>query len=179
VYDEGIYVGYRFYDTFGVAPEFPFGFGLTYTGFNIAAESIVIAGDEIVAVARVTNTGEFFGKEVVQLYVAGSKDGRIDVPEQELRGFVKTERLNLGEEEVVRIVVKLTEVAWFDEVLSAWVVLAGVYEARVGNSSRDVRGRHQFAIESEIVVKRCANVLAPKVAIEPLPEIAARIACRK
>jgi beta-glucosidase len=178
VYTEGIYVGYRYYDTFGITPLFPFGFGLSYTTFEIQAVVTIVENQTIRVEARVKNVGDYPGKETVQVYVAGPSEARIDLPEQELRGFAKTQLIGPGDEEVIGVEVSFAELASFDELQSSWVVLPGKYQVRVGNSSRSIVFRETFEIQQEITVKQCQNVLRPQEVIQPIPTIAARIASK-
>jgi beta-glucosidase len=133
---EGIYVGYRWYDKKKIAPEFPFGFGMSYTGFAI--KNVRSSGTDGVfdISADVTNTGARDGADVVQLYVR-PVDSAIDRPVQELRAF---QRVDLKAGETKTVVLHLTRQAFatFNEAKSAWVVPPGPYQLAVGDSSRDL-----------------------------------------
>jgi len=146
VYEEGIYVGYRYYDTFGVEPAYPFGHGLSYTTFAYKDLDVTLTRGEVRIRFQVTNTGKLPGKEVAQVYVRAPK-GRLDKPFQELKGFKKTRLLNPGESELVEVTVKLSHLASFDG--SHWLLEKGTYEVRVGSSSRDIRLTGYFTIPSE------------------------------
>ena len=136
-YNEGIFVGYRYFDTFNITPAYPFGYGKTYTDFSIETESVSVEGDEVTVKAKVTNIGtEFPGKEVVQVYVSAPEKGPVK-PYQELRGFKKTGMLNPGESETVEIIMKAESFASFCPKHPAWVLPQGDYIIRVGNSSRN------------------------------------------
>ncbi|MGC8820778.1 MAG: beta-glucosidase [Fervidobacterium sp.] len=136
IYDEGIYVGYRYYDTFRVEPSYEFGYGLSYTNFEYSNLSVRRDGSKLIIEFYVKNIGKMPGKEVAQIYVRAPRV-RIDKPYQELKAFEKTKLLNPGE--LQHIVVKLTvsDLASFDG--NSWVVEEGDYEVRVGASSRDIR----------------------------------------
>jgi len=136
VYEEDIYVGYRYYDTFAVEPAYEFGFGLSYTKFEYSDLSVVKENDKIKVNLKVKNVGQFDGKEVVQIYVRAPR-GKLDKPFQELKGFYKTKLLKPNEEEVVSIEIPIKYLASFNG--SSWVVEGGEYEIRVGASSRDIR----------------------------------------
>ena len=136
VYEEGIYVGYRYYDTFSVEPAYEFGYGLSYTKFDYKDLDVKVYDNTLVVSLKVRNVGKYVGKEVVQVYVRAPR-GRIEKPFQELKGFYKTRALNPDEEENVTINIPLKYLASFDG--SKWVVEKGVYEIRVGSSSRDIR----------------------------------------
>lgn len=138
-YDEGIYVGYRYFDTKHKAVAYPFGYGLSYTNFSYGAPSLELDGDEVQITFSVTNIGERAGKETVQLYVSAPQ-GRLDKPAKELKGFAKTRELKGGESQVLTIRVKRSDLASYDEEAGAWVVDSGVYNFLIGSSISDLRG---------------------------------------
>ncbi|MBR6321568.1 MAG: glycoside hydrolase family 3 C-terminal domain-containing protein, partial [Lachnospiraceae bacterium] len=136
-YTEGIFVGYRYFDTFNVTPAYEFGFGRSYTDFAIETERAAVEGDEVVVSVKVTNTGKVYaGKETVQIYVSAPEKGPVK-PYQELRGFAKTNELCPGESETVTIRMKADSFASFCPKHPAWVLPKGDYIIRVGNSSRN------------------------------------------
>jgi beta-glucosidase len=147
VYDEGIYIGYRYYDTFGVEPAYEFGFGLSYTKFEYKNLKVTMHDNSVKVSFEISNTGNFPGKEVAQAYIRAPK-GKLDKPLQELKGFYKTRLLNPGETEKVEIEIDLKSLASFDGEM--WLVEKGEYEARVGSSSRDIRLVGKFTINEEI-----------------------------
>ncbi|WP_372589411.1 beta-glucosidase [Fervidobacterium pennivorans subsp. shakshaketiis] len=136
VYDEDIYVGYRYYDTFRIEPAFEFGFGLSYTTFEYSNLKLHRDGGDIVVTFEVKNTGNMVGKEVAQIYVRAPK-GKIDKPYQELKGFEKTKLLGPGETQKIEVRIPVSSLASFNG--HCWVVEKGEYEIRVGASSRDIR----------------------------------------
>ncbi len=136
VYDEGIYVGYRYYDTFRVEPAYEFGFGLSYTTFEYSNLSIKRVGAKIVVEFDVRNTGNRPGKEIAQLYVR-APIVKIDKPYQELKAFEKTKILEPGEVQHFTIELSASDLASFDG--NSWIVEEGEYEFRIGASSRDIR----------------------------------------
>ncbi len=140
-YTEGIFVGYRFFDTFNVAPAFCFGHGLSYTTFEVDQLKIKQEEHQITASVQVTNTGEMAGKEVVQLYVSKQQPA-LERAEQELKGFEKI-ALEAGASKTLEITIPLQELKYFDEKANQWVLEPGTYEFRLGTSSRDI---HQSAI---------------------------------
>ncbi|MCR5005138.1 MAG: glycoside hydrolase family 3 C-terminal domain-containing protein [Clostridiales bacterium] len=136
-YTEGIFVGYRYFDTFNVTPAYEFGYGKTYTQFAIDTESVAVEGDAVIVKAKVTNIGtEYPGKEIVQVYVSAPEKGPVK-PYQELRGFKKTRMLQPGESEVLEICMKAESFASYCAKHGAWVLPEGEYVIRVGNSSRN------------------------------------------
>ena len=135
VYDEGIYVGYRYYDTFGVDPAYEFGYGLSYTSFEYSNLKVNVLKDSIVISFEVKNTGKFPGKEVAQVYIRAPK-GKIDKPFQELKGFHKTRLLKPNDSEEINIEIKKGSLASFN---GKWIVERGKYEIRVGPSSRNIK----------------------------------------
>ena len=156
VYEEGIYVGYRWFDTKGLEVSYPFGYGLSYTTFEYSNPVIAAGKNETTVTVEVKNTGAYAGKEVVQLYVSAPK-GALDKPAQELKAFAKTAELQPGESQVVTLVVKNEDLASFDEAQSAWVVDAGTYHFHVGASSRDIKAT--LAADVKGSVKKAHNVL--------------------
>ncbi|MGI6879734.1 glycoside hydrolase family 3 C-terminal domain-containing protein [Microbacterium sp. gxy059] len=136
-YREGPFVGYRYAETAGVAPAFPFGFGLSYTSFVLDGLRVSRDGDDVVATVAVTNTGDVAGSHVVQVYVGRRGDSRVPRPVRELKGFQKV-RLEPGETQ--EAVIRLGERAFrfFDVDQGAWRVEAGAYEIAVGSHLEDL-----------------------------------------
>ena len=134
-YREGIYVGYRFYDSVGKEPLFPFGFGLGYTTFEVQTRQVCLDGACVSVDVDVANTGECPGKETVQVY-AGVPAGRLDQPLQALAGFTKTDEIIPGATARITIDVDLTDLASYDEAARATILEAGRYLLRAGTSSR-------------------------------------------
>ncbi|MEM0024244.1 MAG: glycoside hydrolase family 3 C-terminal domain-containing protein [Thermofilaceae archaeon] len=150
VYCEGIFVGYRYYDTFGVEPAYEFGYGLSYTKFEYRNLEITKTDGSVIVSFEVVNTGSYPGKEVAQVYVRAPK-GKLDKPFQELKAFKKTRLLNPGESERIELAIDVKSLASFDG--REWVVESGVYEVRVGSSSRDTRLKGTFTVEGEVRFK--------------------------
>ena len=132
-YREGLYVGYRYYQTAGVKPAFPFGYGLSYTTFEYSG----LKADETGVSLTVTNTGSAAGAEIVQLYVA-KPDAKVFRPEQELKGFAKVS-LAPGESKTVAIALDDKAFRYWNVKTNAWEVEGGSYQLRVGASSVDIR----------------------------------------
>ncbi len=157
-YNEGVYVGYRYFDTVGKRALYPFGFGLGYTAFEISAEGVIKNGAELMVAAKVRNTGAYDGKEVVQVYVS-SPERKIDKPYQALAGFTKTKELAPGEEEIVKVSFSLTDLASYDTVNAGYVLEQGEYVIRLGNSSVNTRVCAVARLEETVVVQKARNVL--------------------
>ncbi len=143
-YEEDIFVGYRYYDTFGVEPAFEFGYGLSYTEFEYSNPSISFDGEKVAVEVTVRNVGKFKGKEVVQVYVKAPKV-QIVKPLQELKGFEKTKELLPGESERVKIEIPVKALASFG--FGKWIVEPGKYEFRISASSRDHRAKAYLDLE--------------------------------
>ena len=136
-YEEGIYVGYRYFATAGKEVSYPFGYGLSYTTFSYTKPVVKAVADGFEATVTVTNTGSVAGKEVVELYVSAPAGG-LEKPACELKGFAKTRELKPGESQTVTIKVTNYELASFNEAASAWEAAAGSYKLAFGSSVADV-----------------------------------------
>lgn len=143
-YDDGIWVGYRHFDTRKVEVAYPFGFGLSYTTFGYS-DLKVHASDTgpVRASVKVTNTGKVAGSEVAQVYVSAPQ-GTLEKPSQELRAFGKTDVLQPGQSQVLQFEIEGRDLASFDTGRGRWVADAGTYNLRVGASSRDIRAQQAF-----------------------------------
>ncbi|MBO6159216.1 MAG: glycoside hydrolase family 3 C-terminal domain-containing protein [Firmicutes bacterium] len=168
-YTEGIFVGYRYFDTFNVTPAYEFGYGKNYTDFAIETENVSVEGSLVKVEVKVTNTGsEYPGKEVVQIYVSAPAKGPVK-PYQELRGFKKTRLLAPGESEVLQICMKAESFASFCPKHPAWVLPEGDYIIRVGNSSRNTHVAAIVNLPETIHVLTVKNLLQDPAG--PLEEI--------
>ena len=157
-YREGVYVGYRYFDSVGKKPLFPFGFGLSYTSFTRTPGAVQLVGRTVIADAAVRNTGRFAGKEVLQLYVSPPQ-GRLDKPFQALAAFTKTETLQPGETREYRMIFSIGDLASYDESRAAWVLEKGDYLLRLGNSSADTQPIAVLRVEEDITVRKVRNCL--------------------
>lgn len=158
-YTEDIFVGYRYFETVpGAATKviYPFGFGLSYTTFAIAAQSCETCGEEIRVKLSVTNTGKRAGKEVVQLYVNAPK-GYLDTPRLELRAFQKTKLLQPGEKQDITLTLAAASLASYDEKKAAYVLMQGEYALYLGNSVRDVQRVGSYVVAKDTVTEQLAN----------------------
>ncbi|ORX78742.1 hypothetical protein BCR32DRAFT_294849, partial [Anaeromyces robustus] len=157
-YKEGIYVGYRYFDTANVDVMYPFGFGLGYTEFNYTLESVNLVNDEVKLKASVKNTGNFKGKEVLEVYLT-KPINKLDEPYQVLVGFEKSKELIPEEEEELTLNFKLSDFASYYANNATYILDKGDYIVRLGNSSRNTIPCAVITIESEIVVKQLHNKL--------------------
>ncbi len=169
IYEEGIYVGYRYYNTFDVKTAFPFGFGLSYTSFSYDDISINTESKENIATISITitNTGKVSGKEVVQLYLDTPKNS-IDKPTMELKGFAKTNLLEPGESQIVQFILNEKDLASFNTDKSSWITDAGLYTVKIGSSSENIKSTTTFTLNDDIIVEKVHKVLVPKQAIKEL-----------
>ena len=159
-YEDGIYVGYRYYDTFGVDVSYEFGHGLSYTNFEYSR--LELSGkefkDAITATINIKNTGTIPGREVVQLYLS-APCGDIDKPVQELKRFGKTKLLQPGESQILSFKLSAKDLASFYPTFSAWVADQGEYVVRVGASASDIRQKQTFTLPLRLQVEKVGNVL--------------------
>ena len=137
-YEEGIYVGYRYFDTFGKEVSYPFGHGLSYTAFDYAVENAKMDADRCELKVSVKNIGKVAGREAVQLYVK-APNGGLDKPAKELKAFGKTALLQPGESQTLILTWNVMDMASFNEKNSSWELAKGEYQWMVAASSADVR----------------------------------------
>ena len=177
-YNEGIYVGYRYYDKKDLPVLFPFGHGLSYTTFeytDLQLDKIEMTEDEHLTVSvRVKNTGKVPGKEIIQLYLAYPQ-GKIPRPPLELKGFYKI-ALKPGEEKTVKIILDRRSFAYYDLTVSDWLIESGPAEIIIGASSRDVRlkGTVQLTALRRPFVKLTINSTRQDLLSHPASAAAAR-----
>ncbi|MDR3696256.1 glycoside hydrolase family 3 C-terminal domain-containing protein [Mucilaginibacter sp.] len=167
VYQEGVYVGYRYYDSFKIKPAYEFGYGLSYTKFKLSDVKVStpeFKGSVSISVT-VKNTGKAAGKEVVQLYLTAPNQ-TLDKPAQELKAFAKTGLLAPGQSQVVTLTLHAGDLASFYTDKSAWVADAGEYKVQIGTSSREIAKSVSFKLAKEIVTEKTHKSLTPQVAIE-------------
>nr|WP_321485043.1 beta-glucosidase [uncultured Draconibacterium sp.] len=146
VYAEGIYVGYRYFDKYEVPVSYPFGYGKSYTTFEYSGAKLNESNGEYTVTVSIKNTGDYAGKEVVQLYVSAPESKYADKPLKELKTFAKTAELQPGESETVTLTFKKADVASFNTLEQAWITDAGDYKALVGASSADIKAELPFAL---------------------------------
>lgn len=151
-YDEGVFVGYRHFDKEGIEPLFPFGFGLSYSEFEysnlILDKHELSEGDEVSLEVDVHNTSDIAGAEVVQLYVA-EQDSAVERPPKELKGFDKI-YLAAGDHKVVKLKLRVRDLAYFDEAKDCWLAKAGKFEVQIASSSRDIKLSSSFDLKQDV-----------------------------
>ena len=159
-HEEDIYVGYRFFDTFNREVAYPFGYGLSYTTFELSKPAVKAKGKDAVEVTvTVKNTGSVAGKEVAQVYVQAPA-GKLEKPAQELKAFAKTRELKPGESQTLTMTIPVRDLASFDEAGSQWLTEAGTYTFRLGFSSRDIKASLPLALKE--YTEKTSNALAPQ-----------------
>ena len=156
-YKEGIYVGYRYFNTANIKPTFEFGYGLSYTDFDLKVVNILNNRDEISVTINVKNIGEFSGKEVVQLYLEKPCE-TLDNPKQILVQFEKTKEIAPNKNEEITLKFKLSDFASFDEKRNEYVIQKGMYYLSMGNSSANNKEICSIEIDEEAVIKK-VNVI--------------------
>ena len=165
-YEEDVYVGYRYFDSFQVPVSYPFGFGLSYTTFEYSDAKINQKDDAISVTVTIKNTGEREGKEVVELYISAPDNKAANKPAKELKAYAKTKALKAGESETVTLTVKTADLASFDEDASAWVVAEGEYQFLVGASSQDIKATLPAAVKAS--TEKVHDVMKPEVKLNLL-----------
>jgi len=164
-YSEGLYVGYRYFDSFygAIRPNdpdavvnYPFGYGLSYSEFEIETDAVAADTANVAVTATVTNTGDVAGKEVVQVYFSAPQTG-LDKPYQELVGYAKTDVLAPGQSQTLEIEFPTAELASYDPAQAAYMLEAGDYAIRVGDSSRSTAVESVLEVADTVIVEQLAN----------------------
>ncbi|MDR3220314.1 MAG: glycoside hydrolase family 3 C-terminal domain-containing protein [Dysgonamonadaceae bacterium] len=148
-YEEDVYVGYRYFDTFGKEVSYPFGYGLSYSAFDYSQAKVKQNGANYALSVVVKNTGKTAGKEVVQLY-ASTPIAQIA---KELKGFAKTKVLQPGESEEIALSINVADLASLDAVTNAWIVAAGDYQFHFGSSSADIKSTLKIKVAQKLQTK--------------------------
>ncbi len=168
VYTEGIYVGYRYFDTFNVTPAYEFGFGKSYTDFSIAVTDVTADENQVKVSAKVTNTGTTYsGKEVVEVYFS-APDTTAEKAYQELGGFAKTDVLAPGQSQSVTISFNTEDMSYYNEQKSAYVLDKGDYLIRVGNSSRNTTVAAKLTVSKEAITEQLSKQLTASESVAEL-----------
>ncbi len=167
-YAEGIWVGYRYFNTAGVEVSYPFGYGLSYTTFSYSKPTVKAKNGGFEATITVKNTGKVAGKEIVQIYVS-APDGGLVKPSEELKAFGKTKLLQPGESQTLTFSADAYTLASFNEEASEWQTAAGKYTVKFAASATDVRATATFSAKK--AAWKVENLLAPD---QPLNELSIR-----
>ncbi len=165
-YEEDIYVGYRYFDSFNKPVAYPFGFGLSYTTFAYTDATAIVDGDAITVTVKVTNTGQRAGRNVVELFVAAPNSKKLNKPEKELRNYAKTRLLQPGESETITMKVSTADLASFNEKASAWKTDSGLYTFMICSSANDIEAKATAKIKAW--TKKVNNVMKPNVKLNQL-----------
>lgn len=165
-YEEDIYVGYRYFDSFGKPVAYPFGFGLSYTTFEYDDMEIEEENGVYTVKVDVKNTGNRAGRNVVELFVAAPNSKKLNKPEKELRNYAKTKLLQPGEEETITMKVSTSDLASFNEKASAWKTDAGIYTFMICSSANDVETKATAKVKAW--TKKVNNVMKPNVKLNLL-----------
>lgn len=175
-YKEGIFVGYRWFDGFGIEPRYPFGYGLSYTDFVWSNVQVHAEGAQVFVSVSVRNAGDHPGKDVVQIY--GSQP-QTELPKAQklLVGFAKTSLLQPGERETVTVSFPFPYLATYDEKKSAWALEQGEYAVYVGKSSRELQLAAALVLEKYRVTELCRPMFRGERADQLFPECGASVPC--
>ena len=165
-YEEDIYVGYRYFDSFGKPVAYPFGFGLSYTTFEYDDMEVEEENGVYTVKVEVKNTGKRAGRNVVELFVAAPDSKKMNKPEKELRNYAKTRLLQPGEKETVTMKVSTEDLASFNEKASAWKTDAGTYTFMICSSVNDVEAKATAKVKGWS--KKVNNVMKPNVKLNLL-----------
>jgi beta-glucosidase len=161
-YQDGIYVGYRYYDSFHIPTAYEFGYGLSYTNFaysNLKLSSKTFDKNLMVSI-DIQNTGKTGGREVVEVYLSAPHK-TLDKPEKELKAFGKTRLLAPGESQTLSFTLDGRSLASYDSAASSWIAEAGTYTVKIGASSSDIRVHGDFTLEKTLVVEKTSKALTP------------------
>lgn len=166
-HEEDIYVGYRYFDTFKKDLAYPFGFGLSYTTFEMGKPSVKANGKNIEVSVTVKNTGKVAGKQVAQVYVTAPK-GAYEKPAKELKAFGKTRELKPGESQTLKMTLEKRDLASFDEANSQWKVDAGNYLFQVGTDVESIKGTATLKVAE--YTEKTSSACAPNVQLNYLKQ---------
>ncbi len=166
IYEEGIYIGYRYFDAFKIDISYPFGYGMSYTTFKYSNLELLKEGDDITISCYVENTGNVSGKEIVQLYVKSAL-GSIEKPEKELKGFAKTKELKVGESQKIVIKTNINNLGYYDTASHSWTLDQGDYEFIIASNSKTYKLSQEIMLEARII-ETTQKLLSPEVHINEL-----------
>ena len=166
-YTEGIYVGYRYFDSFNVKPRYPFGFGLSYTAFSSEACSAELQGTELSVSVKVRNTGKVSGRQVIQLYAA-CPSGELETEQKRLAAFGKTGMLQPGEEETLSLHFSLRHLAVYHEGQAAWILQAGEYGLFIGENAEKLLPAVKLRLPETVTAETVANICELQEAVREI-----------
>ena len=166
-HEEDIYVGYRYFDTFKKNVAYPFGFGMSYTTFEMGKPAVKAKGNNIEVSVTIKNTGKVAGKQVAQVYVTAPK-GAYEKPLKELKTFGKTRELKPGESQTLKMTLEKRDLASFDEANSQWKVDAGNYLFQVGTDVESIKGTATLKVAE--YTEKTSNACAPNVQLNYLKQ---------
>ncbi len=174
IYEEGIYVGYRYYSSFGKKTAYPFGYGLSYTQFKFSDLSLSapILNGAIQASVTITNTGTVAGKEVAELYISAPTN-KLDKPIAELKAFAKTGLLAPGASQTINFTITAADLASFQTASTSWIADAGDYTVKIG-TAEETFASAGFKLAKEVVVEKVHKVVVPNIAINELKNVVAK-----
>ncbi len=165
-YREGIYIGYRYFSSFGIKPLFPFGYGISYTSFCIKTGNIQIEGTEIKVTVNVKNTGDIYsGREVVQVYITPPQTGNAK-EYQRLAGFARTDILKPGDTQELVITIEQKQIASFSEHIDAWIIENGSYGIWTGNSSVSLELVALLEVKETALLEHTASICKKTAAFQ-------------
>lgn len=151
-YEEGIFIGYRYFDTFKVETSYPFGFGLSYTEFGYDNLEVSRDTDQINLDFEVKNIGDKSGREVVEIFVH-SPDGEVEKPEKELKAFYKTKLLQPDESESISLQINVDDLGYYDSETNSWKLDGGAYEIIVARNAEDPELKAEVSLEGKTISK--------------------------
>lgn len=166
VYEEGIYMGYRYFTSFNKEVAFPFGFGLSYTSFDWNVENVSMVDDKVVVKVNVKNTGKVAGRDVVEIFTSAPK-GKLHKPAKELKGFAKTSLLQPGTSETVTVEFNVMDMASFSEAQSSWTLDKGDYNILISRSVNDVVSSKSLKV-AKARANKVHNAMSPEMKIKEL-----------
>ncbi|MQS89776.1 glycoside hydrolase family 3 protein [Companilactobacillus mishanensis] len=160
-YNEGIYVGYRYFDSFNIIPQYEFGYGLSYTNFSINPDKTYVDGNNLVSQVTVTNTGDTYsGREVVEEYYSAPA-GTVDKAFQNLAAYAKTDVLAPGQSQTLALSFPIYNMASYDTSTASYIMDAGDYIIRIGNSSRNTHVAAVLNLPEKVTTEQLANEMMP------------------
>ena len=166
-YKEGIYIGYRYFDSFYKEVRYPFGFGLSYTDFSVEVKDVQRTDNRLLFTVKVSNTGEYAGREVVQLYVSAPR-GRLKKELKRLISFEKTRELKPNEEELIKLTAELSDCTSYDEDNKAYVLEKGDYLFLIGDSSSNVSPAVKMILDNDVDLRSVRSICPSERKIQEL-----------